>query len=83
MISPHVFEIGVNFDEQYTIMTSLWSVQQEWIPRARGRQSALGGFMSVVHPTGRSYLFYYTEQNKTQKGEKWQTPEIMDTYSFS
>ena len=37
---------------------------------ARGRQSSRGGVIPVVHHTGMSYLFYYTEQHTKHKRGK-------------
>ena len=45
-------------------MTSLCGVH------ALGRQSSLGGVIPVVHHTGMSYLFYYTEQHTKHKRGK-------------
>ena len=39
---------------------------------ARGRQSSRGEVISGEHPTGMSYLFYFTEQNaKHKRGKKY------------
>ena len=47
------------------------------------RQSSRGEVFPGGNPTGRSYLFYYTEQIQNTKGGKLQTPEILDKYLSS
>ena len=42
------------------------------------RQSSLKEVIPGGHPTGMSYVLLYRTEYKTQKGEKLQTPEILD-----